>query len=135
MLFLAAIPVAIAQATPKKPAPAQQKPMEESVYSQPWEQGEVKMCLTYSTHPFILICDEDSLTKAIANHVVTDGMSKDDATNLAVEEARLQTKDFVVQFIGKYPWVISKKPIPPGTPNIMVVWPRCSKDKIIVCKP
>jgi len=126
---------AIAQASTTKSASPKQKPMGESVYGPPWEQGEIRTCFTYSAQPFLLICDEDSLIKAIANHVVTDGMSKDEATTAALQEARLQTKEFGVQFIGKYPWVISSKPIPPGTPNIAVPWPHCSKDKIITCKP
>lgn len=135
-VFLAGMSIyATAQATPAKAAPAKPKALTESIYSQPWEQGEIKTCFTYSTKPFLLICDEDAFTKSIAGHVVTDHMSKEDATNLAIDEARPQAKDFVVQFVGKYPWVISNKPIPPDTPNIMHVWGHCSKDKIITCKP
>jgi hypothetical protein len=137
LLLIASVPVR-AQTAPEKP-----KAFEEQVYyNQSWEQGEIKSCLTYSNQPFLVICDEQGFIESRAKHIVNDGMSKEDATKLVLDEDRSQAKSFVVQFIGKYPWkkcqTMPPKPgevcIPPGTPNVVWIWPRCSKDKISVCK-
>ncbi|HKM81900.1 MAG TPA: hypothetical protein VJX30_07850 [Terriglobales bacterium] len=116
------------QAPKRSAAP---KPEEQNVYSRPWDDGEIKSCVTYSGQPYLLVCDgskldwKDAFINLVGENAAT-GMNHEESYSRAFMYAMTHSKTFLVSF--------SQEAWPdPQTGIKMTMW-DCSKEKTITCK-
>jgi hypothetical protein len=136
----------MAQKAPaKKPAkPVLPEPFAVNVFGDTWESGELRSCITYPNHLYLLVCDDDRFIKMVGTNMAAP-MSAKDAFEEADTYATTHSKTFAVQF-SKLPWALapsdpnrkSEEPVfVEGDPNASdmgtrTTW-KCSKDKVITC--
>jgi len=124
----------------KASAPSKQmrrtKPESENVYSDSWDQGEIKSCVTFSGRPALLICDDSksawpgSFINLLGNNIGA-GKSEDQAYDRTFVEATVRSKQFLVEFLDAH----GRDPAPwpePQTGRKMTSW-DCTKEKVISC--
>jgi hypothetical protein len=125
-----------AKSTPKSKQVRRTKADTQNVYSDSWEAGEVKSCMTFSGHVGVIVCDGDkvawpgSFVNLLGNSVSV-GTSEDQAYERALSEAIVSSKRFIVEFSDSY----GRDPTPwpkPQTGLKKTLW-DCSKEKIISC--
>jgi hypothetical protein len=138
-IILAVLVYAVAsygQSTSSSPKPNQvpktgtaQKPVIRSVYSLPWESGEIKSCTTYSGQPYLLECDGTKMEweGAFIN------LLADNQVLLGKEEAYQRTFSYVIAHSKQFLVSFSREPWPkPQTGHKMTSW-NCTKEKVISC--
>jgi hypothetical protein len=126
-----------AKPTPKSKQVRRTKPDTQNVYSDSWEAGEVKSCMTFSGHVGLIVCDGDkvawpgSFINMLGNSVAA-GISEDQVYERALSEAMVRSKRFMVQFYDLY----GHDPTPwpkPQTGLKKTLW-DCSKDRLLLVR-
>lgn len=117
------------KANPVPKTETAQKPVIRSVYSLPWESGEIKSCTTYSGQPYLLECDG---TKMECEGAFINLLA-DNEVLLGKEEAYQRTFSYVIAHSKQFLVSFSREPWPkPQTGHKMTSW-NCTKDKVISC--
>ena len=130
---------AFGQSTASKAAPKKHRELPAqniNVYTDPWDTGEIKECVTFSGKPYLLVCSDTkvawpgSLINLVGDNVAT-GMSEDSAYERAFTTATTRSKEFMVKFFDDH----GRNPEPwpkPQTGRRMATW-HCTKNTTISC--